>query len=63
MGLTARELELLRLIAQGHTNTKIAKELSVSEATVKTHVNHIFSKLGVRDRVQVVIKAHQLGLT
>ncbi len=62
LGLTARELEVVRLIAQGRSNTEIGQELFVSEATVKTHINHIFSKLGARDRSQVVIKARQLGL-
>src|SRR5438270_2429888 len=62
MGLTARELEVVRLIAQGHSNTEIAAELFVSDATVKTHINHIFSKLGARDRSQVIVKARQLGL-
>ncbi len=61
--LTARELEVVRLIAQGHSNTEIAAELVVSDATVKTHINHIFSKLGARDRSQVIVKARQLGLT
>ena len=62
LGLTARELEVVRLIAQGHSNTEIAAELFVSDATVKTHINHIFSKLGARDRSQVIVKARQLGL-
>jgi DNA-binding NarL/FixJ family response regulator len=62
IGLTARELEVVRLIAQGRNNTEIAAELFVSDATVKTHINHIFSKLGVRDRSQVIVKARQLGL-
>jgi ATP/maltotriose-dependent transcriptional regulator MalT len=62
MGLTARELEVVRLIAQRHSNTEIASELFVSDATVKTHINHIFSKLGARDRSQVIVKARQLGL-
>ena len=62
IGLTTRELEVVRLIAQGHSNTEIAAELFVSDATVKTHINHIFSKLGARDRSQVIIKARQLGL-
>jgi ATP/maltotriose-dependent transcriptional regulator MalT len=62
MGLTTRELEVVRLIAQGHSNTEIAAALVVSEATVKTHINHIFSKLGARDRSQVIVKARQLGL-
>ena len=62
LGLTARELEVVRLIAQGHSNTEIAAELFVRDATVKTHINHIFSKLGARDRAQVIVKARQLGL-
>ncbi len=62
MGLTARELEVVRLIARGHSNTEIAAELFVSDATIKTHINHIFSKLGARDRSQVIVKARQLGL-
>jgi DNA-binding NarL/FixJ family response regulator len=61
-GLTARELEVVRLIAQGQSNMEIAATLFVSEATVKTHINHIFSKLGARDRAQVIIKARQMGL-
>ncbi len=63
LGLTARELEVVRLIAQGHSNTEIAAELFVSDATVKTHINHIFSKLGARDRAQVIVKARQLGIS
>lgn len=62
LGLTARELDVVRLIAQGRSNAEIGQELFVSEATVKTHINHIFSKLGARDRSQVVIKARELGL-
>lgn len=62
LGLTARELEVVRLIAQGNSNTEIAAKLFVSDATVKTHINHIFSKLGARDRSQVIVKARQLGL-
>ena len=62
LGLTSRELEVVRLIAQGYSNTEIATGLIVSEATVKTHINHIFSKLGARDRSQVIVKARQLGL-
>jgi len=62
LGLTSRELEVVRLIAQGYSNTEIATGLVISEATVKTHINHIFSKLGARDRSQVMVKARQLGL-
>ncbi|HZU78610.1 MAG TPA: response regulator transcription factor [Acidimicrobiales bacterium] len=61
-GLTEREGEVLRLIASGRTNTEIAEELYVSEATVKTHVNRIFSKTGSRDRAQAVAYAHRRGL-
>ena len=62
LGLTARELDVVRLIAQGQSNAEIAAQLFVSDATVKTHINHIFSKLGARDRSQVIVKARQLGL-
>ena len=62
LGLTAREVEVVRLIAQGQSNAEIAAQLYVSDATVKTHINHIFSKLGARDRAQVMVKARQLGL-
>jgi DNA-binding NarL/FixJ family response regulator len=61
-GLTVRELEVVRLIAQGQSNAEIAAALFVSDATVKTHINHIFSKLGARDRAQVIIKVRQMGL-
>jgi DNA-binding NarL/FixJ family response regulator len=62
LGLTAREMEVVRLIAQGQSNAEIATTLFVSDATVKTHINHIFSKLGARDRAQVIVKARQMGL-
>ncbi len=62
LGLTERECDVLRVIVQGRTNSEIAAELYVSEATVKTHINHIFAKLGARDRAHAVVLAHQLGL-
>jgi len=61
-GLTPREAEVLALIAEGLTNTEIAERLVVSAATVKTHVNHIFAKAGVRDRAQAVVYAYANGL-
>jgi DNA-binding NarL/FixJ family response regulator len=61
-GLTPREAEVLALIACGLTNTEIADRLVVSAATVKSHVNHIFAKAGVRDRAQAVVYAYEHGL-
>jgi len=60
--LTPREAEVLALIAAGRTNAEIADALVVSAATVKSHVNHIFAKAGVRDRAQAVVYAYENGL-
>jgi len=61
-GLTPREAEVLALIAEGLTNSEIAERLVVSAATVKSHVNHIFAKIGARDRAQAVVYAFANGI-
>ena len=60
--LTAREVDVLRLLVEGRTNRAISVELSLSPATVKVHVGHIVAKLGARDRTQAAVRATELGL-
>lgn len=63
VGLTDRELEIVRLVAAGRKNKEVSAALGISERTVKTHLQNIFQKLGVRDRVALVMYALQHGLT
>lgn len=60
--LTSREIDVLRLIAQGTTNREIAEKLVISEGTVKNHITNILSRLGLRDRTQAAIYARENGL-
>ncbi|MET9294785.1 response regulator transcription factor [Streptomyces sp. NPDC003077] len=60
--LTCRELDVFRLLAQGYGNADIAEKLHLGESTIKSHIQHLYRKLGVRDRVQVVIYAYENGL-
>ena len=60
--LTERELEVANAVARGLSNAEIGAQLYLSEATVKTHVTRVLAKLGVRDRVQIVVAAYEFGL-
>jgi DNA-binding NarL/FixJ family response regulator len=60
--LTARELDVLQLVGRGRSNAEIATALVITEATVKTHLSHIFDKLGVRDRAAAIVLAFDAGV-
>lgn len=60
--LSDREMDVLRLVGVGRSNAEIAEQLTISMATVKTHIRHLFAKLDLRDRVQAVVLAHETGL-
>lgn len=60
--LSERELDVLRMLARGRSNAEIGRDLFISEATVKTHLTRVLTKLGVRDRLQAVIRAYEVGL-
>lgn len=62
ISLTSRELDVLRLVAEGHSNERIARELVISAATVKTHLGHLYEKLGVRSRTRAVAVARERGI-
>ena len=62
LGLSPRELEILRLLCAAYSNTEIAEELFVSESTVKTHVSAIMTKMGVQSRLKAVVRDYELGL-
>jgi DNA-binding NarL/FixJ family response regulator len=61
-GLTPREVEVLTEIAAGLSNAEIASKLIISDTTVKTHINHLLAKTGMRDRAQLVAYAFRIGL-